>query len=288
MSTNGVLGYDNRVDEATVTGAAAVAGAPVTSLLTRDLWDPFEVAGGHAWFELAWPELVPIRLCGIYGLEVTKRSVFQLQGWYDDAKTDRVLNTGDWPGASTDGRLDIVPQTIPFSQRQFEQATWWDGKPSTREWNRWPKRKTVDIGAYVRCRRIRWDVWDEGNIRIGRPFAGAALQPVWNFSRGAAVGAIPFATTRRSASGHRSVEESRAARTFRMSWEFLTDDERRAFYDLVATTGETGEVAWMPYPAGPAGDELRWGGLYTLRSLPPVVTANADQHRVDVELEEWK
>lgn len=239
-----ILGYDNRVDDATVTvGSAEERAAALQDRSLGEAWESDGTDPADTWVEFAYDKAEPVRLVSLHGTNVTVQSQYQVRAWLDPEKTDLAYDSGV---------LDVCPPLIPFAARDWSRLTFWSGKPTSREWRRRPRQIVHPLPAVRRGAVWRVDVLDDGNpdgtIRIARPFIGDAIQFRHNRDLGSELGFQAFAQVQEGPGGQREGSEARPARTTRISLSWLNEAERGLLIDLMTAAGETGEVVWIPRP----------------------------------------
>lgn len=281
-SASAILGYDNRVDDATVTVGSAEARAG--ALQDRSLGEAWESQGtdpADTWIEFAFATPQPARLVSLHGTNVTVQSQYQVRAWLDEEKTDLVYDTG---------LLDVCPPLIPLAARDWSRLTFWSGKPTSREWRRRPRQIIHPLPGVRRGVVWRVDLLDEGNpddtIRVARPFIGDAMQFRNTMDLGSSISMQTFAQVQEGPAGEREGSEARPARVTRLSLSWLNEAERGLVIDVITAMGETGEVVWIPHPDdGPKLQRESYLGILRSRELRRVRN-HEDTSGLTVEIRE--
>ncbi|MEQ8396416.1 hypothetical protein [Thalassobaculum sp.] len=269
-SASAILGWDNRVDDATITVGSSPERA--SALQDRSLGEAWESDGtdpADTWIEFAFDKPTSARLLSLHGCNVTVQSQYQVRVWEDAGKTDQVYDSAV---------TDVCPPLIPMAARDWSRPALWTGKPTSREWRRRPRQIIHPLPAVRRGRVWRIDVLDDLNpdatIRVARPFLGDALQVANTIDLGSELSFRTFAQVQEGPSGQREGSESRPARSTRFSLNWLNEAERGLVIDLLTTMGETGEVVWIPHPDdGPKLQRESYLGYLRSRSVRRVRNA---------------
>lgn len=263
-SASAILGFDNRIDDATVTVASAADRA--AALQDRSLgeaWESETTAEADTWIEATYERPVPARLVSLHGTNLSVEAQYRVQGWLDAGKTDLVVDSGV---------LDVCPPLVPVSERDWGRLDLWSGKPTARDWRRLPRSVIHPLPGVRRAKVWRISLVDEGNVdatvRVARPFIGDAIQFRNTMDLGMTLGWETFAQVQQGPGGQREGSEARPGRSASIALSWLNEGERRLMISAMTIAGETGEVVWVPHPDVPAKLQLEsWLGYIRSRTL---------------------
>lgn len=281
-AASAILGYDNRVDDATV----AVGSAPerAGALQDRSLGEAWESDGtdpADTWVEFTFDNPQPARLVSLHGSNVTAQSQYQVRAWLDVGKTDLAYDSGV---------LDVCPPLIPLAARDWSRLTFFSGKPTSREWRRRPRQIVHPLPTVRRALVWRVDLLDHGNpdgtVRVARAFIGDAIQFRNTMDLGSSLSMQTFAQVQQGPSGALEGSEARPARATRIALSWLNEAERGLVIDLMTAMGETGEVVWIPHPDdGPKLQRESYIGFLRSRELRRIRN-HADTSGLSAEIRE--
>mgnify|MGYP003109771496 CR=1 FL=1 len=281
-----IIGYDNRIAEATITAGSSAAGRGPEWTQDRDMdesWQSAGVTAAETWLEITFPEPVPLAILGAHGCNNSRFAEYRWRGWADPAKTNQLHDTG-W--------LDHCPPMIPFSQRDWADQAFWTGRPIERNWSIRPRSIVSVMDQKHRLSVARLEVKDTsltaGFWNVSRLFAGTKLATAVGVDLGSETGLRPTSQTQKSRSGKRRVQEGIPARRAKMTFSWLTGDERAVLIDLLDRTGDTGEILWLPDASDPVAIQ-REAYLATIFASRPIRRArNSDEpYSFEAEIEEW-
>lgn len=269
-AASAILGFDNRVDDATVTVASAEERAG--RLQDRSLgeaWESETTDAGDTWIELAFTTPQPARLVSLHGTNLTTEAQYRVQAWLDGGKTDLVYDSG---------LLDVCPPLVPLDARDWGRLDFWSGKPTARDWRRRPRSVIHPLPGVRRALVWRISLLDQGNaddtVRVARPFLGDAIQFRSTMDLGGTLGFETFAQTQQGPGGQREGSEARPGRLASVSLSWLSEGERGLLIDAMTIAGETGEVVWVPHPDDAAKLQREsWLGYVRARTLRRVRNA---------------
>lgn len=245
---NCVIAFDNKIGGATVTAGAEVAAMPATKVQTRQLWDKFRTGTLDAsltWVRGVWATSFPVKTIAVLSGEWTVLA--------------QVRITCSFLGAEkyNSGWYDIVPELVPFEDRQWERPNFWSGKPTNEEYSRYPKNIFKIFDKLLVVDEVKIEISDTSSARaegidIGRIFVGDGFQPTYNIEWGMEQAQEPISYTAMSRSGNVQTEEYTQRRAVKANLKWLSDGEAGIFHDMTRVLRSSGELVWVPNPADPA------------------------------------
>ncbi|MBN9529673.1 MAG: hypothetical protein J0H82_25935 [Alphaproteobacteria bacterium] len=195
------------------------------------------------------------------------------------------------PDLVTDsGWLDVYPIIYPWGTTLYGSASWWDGRMSPEEAavSRMPIIQVFASPPIARYWRI--EIADtsnpDGYIEIPRLVLAAGWQGSLNMAVGSGLGAETLTGSVRSLSGASFFDRREAARTAKIVFNFLPEDEAMASaFDLIRTIGIDQQLffAWNP---DDTVHRHRRSFLATLSQLASVESSTPDRFAASFELKE--
>lgn len=181
------LCWPNRIDEATlsVDAPGAWSTSHPLALVQNGVFQKQARSDGLSDVNLiaTFPRSRSIGVIGLPANNLSVTATWRVRGWYDDALTDEVLDSGF---------MDVWPASIPPEDLEWEDDNWWDGRPSDEERALYTPLAVYFIDPAPTCRAIRIDIVDDDNpdgyIALGRVFVAPAWQPDVNISYGGEYG----------------------------------------------------------------------------------------------------
>lgn len=242
-----LLGYDNQVDGATLTGGSWNSSTYARSMLQDyRLSRPARTLDALATstkvrFALAAPAYVG--LVGLMATNATVEATYRLKLFSDSGFTTSVYDSGT---------VDLYPMgTIPFGDIPWGAPNWWTGRPLAAEIARFQRNivHPLSVAQYAQYGELA--VTDTSNpdsyLQAGRLFVGQAFRPTYGLQAGkAAISLSPRTTIQRARDGTPYFQEERADLSVAFSLDALTDSEAMRALDLQALADLHGEVyvAW--------------------------------------------
>lgn len=263
-AASAILGFDNRVDDATVTVASGAARA--AALQDRSLgeaWESETTDPADTWIELEFDTPQPARLVSAHGTNVSVEAQYRVQAWLDAGKTDLVYDSEV---------REVCPPLVPVALRDWGRLDLWSGKPTARDWRRRPRSIIHPLPGVRRAKVWRISLLDAGNgdgtVRVARPFIGDAIQFRNTMDLGGTLGFETFAQVQQGPGGQREGSEARPGRLASIALSWLNEGERGQVLDAMTIAGETGEVVWVPHPDDAAKLQREsWLGYIRSRTL---------------------
>jgi hypothetical protein len=206
-------------------------------------------------------------------------------------RSSTVAGTFTAPSLVTDtGWLDVYPIIYPWGTTLYGSASWWDGRMSPEEAavSRMPIIQVFASPPIARYWRI--EISDtsnpDGYIEIPRLVLAAGWQGSLNMAVGSGLGAETLTGSVRSLSGASFFDRRDAARTAKVVFNFLPEDEAMAAaYDLIRTIGIDQQVffSWNP---DDTVHRHRRSFLATLAQLGSVDSSTPERFSASFELKE--
>lgn len=253
MSENILLGWPNRIDEATL----SLGSWPSLTLTNLQIVDePWRVARSatdataDTKVRVTLPQARSIFLLGITNHNLSLNALFRFRGGTTAGAFD-VYDSG-WQGAWA--------MTFDSEMLEWEATNWWEGIADD-EYIRHPWALVWPLRAYYNARY--WDIEiddttnPDGYVQLGRIFIGGGLQPTYNPEFGLEDSWVDPTTVDEGISGNESFDRQRRRRQveFQLGW-MTTEDEKR-LYEMRRRQGISGEVFYVPDPSDLAESQLK-------------------------------
>lgn len=239
-----LLGYGNRIDDATITGGSWLAGAPVTNVGTWALADTARSSN-------ALTTSTKIRIN--HGAAVTARVLVLVRHNLSAAATVR------WMRGTTAGASDVADSgsvdAWQFTPRSVDGSVY---------------DVQVIQQAQTSAQYDEIEITDTGNaagyVEIGRLFVGPAFEPAIGQAYGLRDGHVDLSTIGRAHSGAQWATPSLRLRTAAFTLPYLTLAEGGELHDIEQIEGSTGELAYLPH-TNTAAMRQRYGFVGLAREL---------------------
>lgn len=140
----------------------------------------------------------------------------------------------------------------------------------------------------VVVRSLRIDVVDSGasQVQIGRLFAGPLIRPEFGFNWDSELSWERETRRTRTAAGGLRVESGGRWRRLKLQLDWITDNERTAFANLLRDTGDSREI-WLSARTGDGGRlEVDHALLGILSSNQPLTRRQGLRYTHPIEIEE--
>lgn len=266
--SNMILGFPNRIDEATLSGGAWAGTLPLGSLQTRVIQQKarsVSAATAATQFAIDLGAQRNIRLIGLIAHNFSLAARYRITA----------SNAADFSLLVADsGWKDCWPEVYPASTLEWEDDNWWNGKYTQEQLAgvNWNVVHILPANKLARYWKVEIDdtVNLAGYVELGRVFIGAGWQPFRNKSYGATLGVETGTTVDEALGGAEYFDVRTAYRVARFSLEWMSADEGLAqSYELDRRAGIDKEVLYI-YDPDDSVHALRRQFLGRLRQLNPL------------------
>lgn len=279
------LGYDNRINGATLTQGSWETTLPRNNLKTDRLGQPAQTT-----------DLDPLstRVLVDLGDDMMIQSVGLLKHGVDISGLVRIRFAADSALASVSydtGWVEVWPAVYTYLEVPYGASNWWGGKYTPEEMAgfNWTFPHFAECPKPARYVLIEID--DQTNpagfIRMGRLFVGRAFQPDMNIVVGADVSWEADTKFRRTISGRKVSERRTHFRVGRITYGRLTENEAMGgLFEIIKLAGTDEEILFDWDPTDLKNRPRRAFPSY-LRSMPKGPTYDfVDMYSASLELEE--
>lgn len=283
---NCLLAFNNRIDNATVSGGSWLAGLPLSNVK-----DPIYGVPARS-FDT---NLTSTQFLVDIGVDKMARAValvahtISLDGKVRirASESDPTMNTGLLYDS---GWFDAWPSVYQSEALEWESPNFWEGQytEEEREGLTFTLIKSADVNLYARYWLIEIDdtVNTDGYVQIGRVFIGEAWQPSINMLYGAGIGLEDDSEISQSVSGSEDFDQRAKYRVAAFTISNLDVDEAYGqAFDLMRRVGVTGEVLFQ-YDPDDTLHALRRSFVGRLRKLSAIEHPNLDAFGAGWEIKE--
>lgn len=241
MSSNALLCWPNRADEATLTGGSwGDTLDNLKSRFPRKKAVSADASAASMTFTATFAQDRFVRVVALsnHSLSVTATVVITMR----DA--DGVV--------LAQVERDVWPTMFLPDQLEWEYDNWWDGKVDPEDIEGLPRQMVHVLDAAVFCRSVEVALTDNAPASIGRLILAPQWQPVINISYGAQIGWEDYSTVKEALSGAEHYNKRRKARVAVFRLDFMDSDEgTNMALGMTGRLGVTGEVFFVMDPSDP-------------------------------------
>lgn len=262
---NLVIGWPNRVDDATLSGGAWSGALPLSNVQNRNLWKvarSTDASTSSTKFSLD--------LSSSYSL----RAFAFVNHNFSQAATWRIT-VGTTAGGSDlydSGWQAVWHLAFDADKMQWGDVSLWEGVVDAGYTNH-PYLAAHTMPFWLNARYVTIEVNDttnsEGYVEFGRVFVGGGFEPVYNAQYGLQDGWDDLSTVEYSESGAMLHTPRRRRRWVKFSLGILSHTEAAVIHELIRRQGTTGEVLYIPDNTNQESLQ-RYGMLGRLRELSPL------------------
>lgn len=263
--SNLILGWPNRIDDATLTGGSWRAGLTLANLQNRRMSSVARSttdATADTKFLADLGQSRSLRVVALVNHNLSIDATWRITLGTSSGGS-QVYDSG-WQGAWA--------MTFDSEMLEWEADNWWAGIADD-EYVRHPFNIVWPFDAYYSARYVTIEIDDttnpDGYVQIARPFVGGGLQPVTNASFGASDGWVDPSGIEAAISGAEFFDMRQRYRAARFALEWLDNEDFKRAFELQRRLGTTGEVLYVPDPADLDACQRR-GFLGRLRELSPI------------------
>lgn len=248
---NLLLGFPNRVDQATLSGGSWAAGLPLANLQTRLLSrvarsNNLATASTTIVIDFGQPQRLRILALIAHNISLQGKVRFEASTVADFSSHAYDLTTDVWGG--------LLTATWDLNALEWENNNFWLGTYSSEDIEGFTSISTHIMDASVAARYWRITIMDplntDGFVQLGRLFLGPAIQPRLNYSWGASLGYETLTEIKTAIGGAEFFDVREPTRVFRFSLEFMQDEEAFGkMLELTRRAGVHGEIFVVPDPA---------------------------------------
>ncbi len=278
-TANILLGWPNRIDEATLSSAGAWT-LPLTNLQSREMSKVARSTGtaeAHTRVILAFAKLRTLRAFAIVNHNLSANASWRVTLGSTSGGSD--IYDSDWMPVWSMNFDDVL---------EWESAVWWSGfgmdeylRSSFSAMHVMPDFANAQYAQFF----VRDTMNSDGYIQLGRLFAGNAIQPQYNASYGLQDRISDLSITDRADSGSLWPVELPKLRGVSCVFERLSEEEGSYLHELMRQAGTTREVLYAPYPMEPARNQ-QFGFLGRLSQMSPIDYPFFGVRSMPVQIEE--
>jgi len=282
---NCVFVFPNRADQAAFSGGGWQPGLPLSLLADRDLElkaRSVDLTPSSTQYLCELDQVRPIDWFAMLRTNLSVDARYRL-----DASDDLA-----WSYQSYDsGWQDVWPVMFDTDTLEWEDANWWDGRPTAEDLARYNGDVYLPLPAVVSARYWRLRIDDQsnpdGHVEIGRQVLGRGWRPRYNFAWASGIGIVSTTETKRlKQSGRKVYAPSPNARSFQFALNNLERAEAygRAF-ELIRDADVHGEMLFVADQDDTVNLHRR--SFYaTLSKLDVLRHPNLAQYQMAFDLEE--
>lgn len=219
--SNVLLGYPNRIDEATLAGGSWVSSLPLTALKNRvyaAVARSADLVSTSTQFTITLPKSRVISLIALAAHNLSDVALWRVTV-YSDAFTTVSQQT-----AWTDVWADA-----PISTLEWENDNFWTLKISPEELSRYTPLAILLLSQSAFTRWLKIEILDTTNtagyIQVGRCLVCDSWQPRINMSYGHSLGYETDTTVEKAMDGTEYFNRQRGRRVAKFSLDWLDEDE---------------------------------------------------------------
>jgi hypothetical protein len=266
--SNVFLGWNNRIDAATLSGGSWVATLPLANLKNRTLAKLARstddaVASTKFDIDLGAPRFV--RLVALVNHNISLAGLVRLRG-SDDAAFATTVHDSGW--------VEAWPVVYPLGSFVWGDPRTWTGKYTAEEIAGYTLTLPLLVPAATLARYWRVEIDDTANpagyLQLGRVMIADGWQPAHNMSYGASHAWETDTEVQRAKSGAEYFDRRAPRRVARFSLDWMGEDEAFAnAFEIQHQMGIDMEVFLLHNPADTV-HLLRRAFLGRLRQLSPI------------------
>lgn len=177
--SNFLIGFNNKVDTATLSAGSWVASLPLNNLKdyrTAKKARTTDATAANTQLRFALVDLMYIGVVGLISTNASADATYRLKLFSDAGFTTVVYDSGT---------LSLYPTgSLPPGARFWGSPELWSGKPTNEELNRWQRNVIHTLSASTLAKYGEIQITDTGNaagyFEAGRLFVGKIWQPLRN------------------------------------------------------------------------------------------------------------
>jgi hypothetical protein len=238
---NLVIGYRNRVDDATLSGGSFIAAAPVTNLQDKRITRVARSSDAATTSTRIDIDLGSSLACQAFAL--INHNLGASATWTITAGTSSGASDTYSGSARAVVQMSTSPDLLTWGESGF-----WEGTGD--EWVRNTHPVIYVHTSQLSARYWRIQITDTGNadgyVQVGRIYIGPVLIPAKNDSYGRGQGFSDFTTFERGATGASFARLGRKAKRADIAMDWMTLEEQRAMRSIMRRGGADEDVLWCP------------------------------------------
>lgn len=279
------MGWQNRIDEAVLSGGSWVATLPLNNLKVRQVQQVARTTDAALASTLFMIDLQKPRAVGVVALIVHNISVsgrVRVRGSLSDT-FDAAIYDSDW--------MSVWPAgIIPMSLRNWEESNFWLGTLTEEQRAGYQAPYIHQLPSQQSLRYWMVEIDDESNpegyVHIGRAFISPVWTPEMNFDHGSGLRYEDPTEIETSMSGAEYFGDRSKPRVFDCALSWLSSDEAYTnALDLQRLAGIRGEVLVVP-----DGSDIvnlpKTAFIARLKSLGRITKISFNRHAVPFEFKE--
>lgn len=283
--SNVFLGYQNRIDECTLTLGSWSAGLPRANLQSRQLSKVARTADdalASTLFLAAMTAQRPISVVALVRTNLSRAALFRVRIYTDAGLTDEQYDSG-WTDA-------FALWTWAFGTIPWEDPHFWDGKPTEDDLDGYFPRDVIHVLDYRRLGKyVKVEINDtanaDGYVEIGRAFIGDGWQPEYNMPYGSTgIQHADLSGVVAALGGAEFFAERDLVRTLRFELQYLSSAEAmQRVFDMQRISKTVNEVVVVFDPEDVPGAQRQafLGRLQQLDAIRyPFVSKNASAFEI--------
>lgn len=279
--SNLILGWPNRIDDATLTGGSWRAGLTLANLQNRRMSSVARSttdATADTKFLADLGQSRSLRVAALVNHNLSLDATWRIKLGTTSGASD-VYDSG-WQGCWA--------MVFDSEMLEWEADNWWAGIADD-EYVRHPFAVVWPFDAYYSARYVTIEIDDttnpDGYVQVARPFIGGGLQPAHNASYGLAEQWVDQSGIEEAQSGAEVFEVRQRYRLARFALDWMANEDFKRAFELQRRQGMTGEVLYVPDPADLDACQRR-GFLARMRELSPIEYPYTSTRSAAFELKE--
>jgi hypothetical protein len=282
---NALIAFQNRVDQAALSGGSYIAGLPLSNLQNRRIKSvarSSDLSLSSTQFTVDIGTGKFVRIVALVGHNLSLSARYRLRG-----SSDVSFATSEYDS----GWLDVWPRVYQSAQIDWQALNWWTGRYLEEERQGYTWNLPIVLPAQVNYRYWKMELDDAARtdvtyVDVGRVFIGGVWQPVVNMSEGAQLGWETNTQVQESLSGAEFFQRRTPYRVAQFELGWMLDDEAfgKAF-DIFRRMGVDQEVFYI-YDPSDTVQLLRRSFLGRFRRLSPIEIRNFLLRKTVLEVKE--
>lgn len=278
-----LLGYSNRINDATLSGGAWTTSLPIQNLQTRILGQlarTANAANSSSIINMDFGVARNIQVVSLVNHNISLAGQIRIT-----ASADNWVTT-----AYTSGLIDVWPAVYSFGDLEWEDDAWWSGTYTGEDIEGYTTNIAHILPSLTFYRYWRIEILDDTNvagyIQLGRVFIGSAWQPTRDAEVGLSLGWETSTNVQKALSGTKYFQHRTPYRVTKFTLNVMDMDEAltKAF-EIDKRMGIDGEVMWIQNTQDTI-HSLRRRFLGTLRELSSIEFPYSNYGRKGYVIEE--
>jgi len=279
--SNLIIGFPNRIDEATLSGGSWLASLPITKLQNRALSQvarSTDAALTSTTLTATFTAITVTKLLALVNHNLSVAAKIRLHS-YDASYAEY-----------DSGWIDVWPSVYLPDELEWEDDTWWTGQYSAAQ-----RENYTPIFIHILPQDVYTTNWiieindttnAAGYVQIGRAFIGAVWQPAKNMIYGVEIGWESRSEVSEALSGAEFMIERRPHRSARLHLEWMPEAEAyNQAFELTRQADVHKEVVFV-YDPDDTARAIQRQYIGRLRKLSPIEHPFFAHHSMEFEIKE--